>query len=156
MVKYKKISIIIVTWNNEKKLPVCLKYISKQDYPEDKLEVIIVDGGSQDNTLIIAEKFKKTHNLKIIKTNIRDPEQKRAIGVLEAKGDYICVVDPDVYLTHRNWLKEMISPLESDATLTGSQTLYYEYNKNESLINRYFALFGFNDPVAFYLKKLTI
>ncbi|MDY6893949.1 MAG: glycosyltransferase [Thermotogota bacterium] len=36
------------TYNSEKILPLCLESIRGQDYPEGKLEIIVVDGGSEE------------------------------------------------------------------------------------------------------------
>src|SRR3989344_9575127 len=152
--KTPRISIIIITWNSAKKLAKCLQYIENQNYPKTCLEIIVVDGGSNDATFDVVLDFKKkSPDTVLIKTNIIDPEPKRAIGVLKAKCTYICHIDPDNYILDKNWLRNMIDPLERNKSITGSQTLRYTYDKRESLINRYFALFGFNDPVVYYLKK---
>jgi len=148
-----KISFVIITWNSDKKLQICLNYIEKQNFPKEKIEIIIVDSGSTDKTYEIIRKFEKILTIKTIQTTIKDPEPKRAIGAIQAKGKYICSLDTDNYITDKNWLNKMIEPLEKDRSITGSQTLYYAYDKNESVINRYFALFGVNDPVVFYLGK---
>ena len=50
-----QISIIIPTLNAARVLEPCLKSIKKQSYK--KYEIIIADGGSSDNTLIIAKKY---------------------------------------------------------------------------------------------------
>jgi glycosyltransferase involved in cell wall biosynthesis len=117
------------------------------------IEVIIVDGGSTDDTFEVIKNYNKKLIIKLFKTGIKDQEPKRAIGIEKASGKYIASIDPDVYLTDKKWLTKMINPLEIDKSLVGSQTLYYEYSKEETAINRYFALFGINDPVAFYLNK---
>lgn len=149
-----KISIVIITWNSAVKLTRCLQCIENQNYPKTSLEIIVVDGGSKDKTFDVVSTFKKKKfDLILIKTKIVDPEPKRAMWVLKARGTYICHIDPDNYILDRNWLRDMIKPLENDKSLTGSQTLRYTYDKHESLLNRYFALFGFNDPVVYYLRK---
>ena len=51
------ISIVIPTYNSERTLSLCLGSIAEQDYPREKIEIIIADGGSKDRTLEIAEKF---------------------------------------------------------------------------------------------------
>lgn len=47
----------------------------------------------------------------------------------------------------------MVLPFIEDQSIVASQTLRYGYNKSHSLMNRYFALFGFNDPVVYALGK---
>ena len=49
------ISVILPTYNNDKVLFNCLDSIFKQDYKN--FEVLIIDGGSSDNTLKIAKQF---------------------------------------------------------------------------------------------------
>jgi len=54
--KYPLISIIIPTRNSEKVIPFCFKGIKKQNYPKDKIEVIVVDNESSDNTIAYCKK----------------------------------------------------------------------------------------------------
>jgi glycosyltransferase involved in cell wall biosynthesis len=45
------ISIVLTTYNSEKVVERTLKGIIEQDFPLNRVELIIVDGGSKDNTL---------------------------------------------------------------------------------------------------------
>lgn len=47
----------------------------------------------------------------------------------------------------------MLSPLLSHKSVVGSETLRYHYDPHLSLLDRYFALFGAGDPLAYYLGK---
>jgi glycosyltransferase involved in cell wall biosynthesis len=49
----KKISIIIPIYNEEKYIAKCLDSIIKSDFDKDKIEVLLVDGGSSDKTVEI-------------------------------------------------------------------------------------------------------
>ena len=49
-----KITFSIPTYNTASDLPDCLNSIRSQDYPQDKIEIIIADGGSEDDTVEIA------------------------------------------------------------------------------------------------------
>jgi glycosyltransferase involved in cell wall biosynthesis len=51
------VSIVIPTLNSAKTLKQCLDSIAEQDYPKDKIEVIVADGGSTDGTLNIINEF---------------------------------------------------------------------------------------------------
>ena len=50
-------AIIVPCFNEEKGLAHTLESLLALDYPEDKLEIIVVDDGSRDNTLAIAQTF---------------------------------------------------------------------------------------------------
>ena len=56
------ISIVIPVYNSEKVLRGCLQSVREQDYPKDKMEIIIADAGSTDKTLEIVNDF-TTSNL---------------------------------------------------------------------------------------------
>ncbi len=52
-----KFSIIVAAYNSQDTIEECLKSILAQNYPSDSFEVIVMDGGSNDATVKIAEKF---------------------------------------------------------------------------------------------------
>jgi cellulose synthase/poly-beta-1,6-N-acetylglucosamine synthase-like glycosyltransferase len=52
-----KVSIIVAAYNSQDTIEECLKSILAQNYPPDAFEVIVMDGGSRDNTVRIAEQF---------------------------------------------------------------------------------------------------
>src|SRR3972149_4806935 len=54
-------SIIVPTKNEESVIHRCLDGILSIDYPKDKIQVIIVDGNSTDNTLKICSEFEAKH-----------------------------------------------------------------------------------------------
>jgi len=52
-----KFSIIIPAYNEEKHLPGCLESIAMLNYSKDEYEIILVDNGSSDRTIKIAESY---------------------------------------------------------------------------------------------------
>jgi len=52
-----KVSIIVAAYNSQDTIEECLKSILALNYPADFFEVIVMDGGSKDGTVKIAEKF---------------------------------------------------------------------------------------------------
>ena len=64
--KQQKVSGILTTYNGDRTLDECLNNFFAQDYPKDKMELIIADGGSTDKTLDIIKKYIKKYP-KIIK-----------------------------------------------------------------------------------------
>ena len=101
------ISVIIPTYNSAKVLGSCLAGIRNQDYPKNKIEVIIADAGSTDSTISIARKF---HADKILHNRLRTAEAGKAVGLKEAKNEIIALIDSDNIIEGKGWLKKMASP----------------------------------------------
>lgn len=79
-------------------------------------------------------------------------ETAKAIGLKRAKGDIICILASDNYLNDPYFFEKCLKPFESKE-ITGSFPLHYWYYKYDDILNRYFALFGVNDPIPLYLCK---
>lgn len=149
---YPKISCVIATYNSEKTINKCLESIRKQEYSQDKITIILVDGGSKDKTLVIAKRWKT----KIIHSppNLQSAEYNKGIGVNAAKGEFLLFLDHDNILPHNKWLQNMLKPMLEHKDVVGVETLYIHYDRSYSLLDRYLALFGSLDPVAHYLGKV--
>lgn len=94
-----KLSIIIPVYNVEQWLMRCLDSLFQQNMPEDEFEVIIVNDGSTDNSLDIAEKFAANHtNVKIICQNNRGQSVARNTGLKKAMGEFVWFVDSDDFI----------------------------------------------------------
>ncbi|MEM3886344.1 MAG: glycosyltransferase [Candidatus Methanomethylicia archaeon] len=100
------VSFVIPTINNARVIKKCLSSIRSQQYPD--IEIIIVDGGSTDKTLLIAEKF--ADKILLVKGPLG---MARNIGAKHAKGEILGIFDSDIYLPHTNWLKRAIATLLS-------------------------------------------
>lgn len=145
------VSCIIATYNSSESITECLISVFSQNYPEEKLEVIIVDGGSLDKTLEILKRFKV--KLYKVPPSKQEAEYNKGTGASRAKNELILFIDADNVLPHKNWLKKMTKPLMEDEDIIGSETLRFHYNKNDLILDRYFALLGGVDPVPYYLGK---
>lgn len=88
------ITIIVSIYNGEQYLRECIESIINQDY--EKLEIILVNDGSNDNSLGIINEYKKKDNRIIIinkKNSGVSISRNNAIDI--AKGKYICFIDQD-------------------------------------------------------------
>lgn len=139
-----QVSIIIPTLNAQSVLETCLKSIKNQNFPSKEYEIIISDGGSSDNTLKIA----KEYHAKIVKNPLKTAEAGKAVGVKNANGKYIALIDSDNILPTKDWLKNNIDILEKDSSLIGTEPLFFTYRRQGGFIERYSALTGVNDPYA--------
>src|SRR3989344_835324 len=100
------ISVIICTYNGEKTILKCLESLNKQIFPKNKVEIIVIDNNSSDNTKGIVFNFIKKSKFKI--RYIFEPElglsKARNRGIKEAKGNIVAFIDDDILLAN-NWLK---------------------------------------------------
>ena len=88
------ISIIIPCRNEEKYIGKCLDSIIAQDYPKDKLEVLVVDGRSEDRTREIAKQYiKKYPFIKLIHNLKKRTVFAFNIGIENANGEYITILN---------------------------------------------------------------
>lgn len=140
------ISVVIPTLNSGSVLERCLKSISTQKYPKNKIEIIIADGGSTDLTINISKKY----HAKVIKNTLKTGEAGKAIGVKEAKNDLIALIDSDNILSNDHWFLDMTAPFE-DKEIIVSEPIKYTYRKNDPYLTRYFALLGMNDPICLFI-----
>lgn len=83
-------SIIIPTLNEEGCLPHLLRDIKKQTFPD--YEVLVIDAQSKDNTVQVAQRFKKVKVIKSAKANV---SAQRNLGGKNAKGKYLLFIDAD-------------------------------------------------------------
>ena len=140
------ISVVTPTLNAEVVLDECLKRIRSQNYPQKLVEIIIADGGSIDKTLSIAKKYKAKIYLNPLKT----AEAGKAVGVKKAKHKLVALIDSDNFLPTNNWFKKMVQPFIDDPNIIGSEPIKYTWRKKDSLITRYSALTGVNDPLVIF------
>ena len=97
------VSVIILTRDSARTLVSCLKSVIK----EHPLEIIAVDGGSQDGTLDIL----KSYGVSVLPDPSRSLGHSRQMGVRAASGVYVMFVDSDVELTP-NCIDQMRHELE--------------------------------------------
>jgi chlorobactene glucosyltransferase len=98
------ISIIVPARNEGHNLPCCLKCLLHQDYPPDRLNIIVVDDNSTDNTFAIGASFAaKSQRLRVIEC---PPLPTRWCGkphacwigtqLFRPDDEWLCFIDADV------------------------------------------------------------
>jgi len=94
------ISVIILSKNNGDTLDACLKSVVNS---LGEKEIIVVDAHSSDNTPSILEKYK--NHIKVVYDEGKGIGLARNIGVLHSKGDIICFVDADAFVSKDHFVK---------------------------------------------------
>lgn len=141
-----KVSIVIPTYNSERTLRHCLSSIESQDYSKEDVEILVVDGGSQDKTVDIARHY-TPH---ILSNDLKTGEAGKAVGCHHARHEIIGFVDSDNILPDDQWLKRIVTPFQ-DTSIVAAEPLFYTYRASDHWITRYCALMGMNDPLCYFL-----
>ena len=144
------ISIVIPTLNSSRTLGDCLDSIKSQDYPQDRIEVVIADGGSVDGTLALVKSKLSSITYRILPNPLKTGEAGKAVGVKQARNEIIALVDSDNILSQPDWLQRMVEPFR-DPEIAASEPIYYTYRRTDPYITRYCALLGMNDPICLFL-----
>jgi len=91
------ISIIVPVYNAEQFLQNCIESILKQTCTD--FELICVDNGSTDGSLMILQSYaKKDDRIRVIAQTDLGPFVARKVGAEMAKGDYVSFVDADDWI----------------------------------------------------------
>ena len=112
MIEAKKlptISILMPTLNSAKTIESSLKSIRDQDYDQSKIEILVIDGGSIDDTHIIAKKY----NANIILNPKVQPECAKLEGMKYSKSKYAIFLDSDEVLANTDSISRKINIMES-------------------------------------------
>jgi chlorobactene glucosyltransferase len=98
------ISVIIPARDEEANIGTCLRSLLAQDYPDDRLDVVVVDDHSADRTAAIVEDMARTHpRIRLIRSPPLPPRwigktHACAIGARAAalESEWLCFIDADV------------------------------------------------------------
>jgi glycosyltransferase involved in cell wall biosynthesis len=141
------VSVVIPVYNSAWVLGDCLERILGQDYPAEKVEIILADGGSKDGTQALARSLGVGA---IFDNPLRTGEAGKAVGILNARNEIIALIDSDNLLPDPQWLRRMVDPF-ADPQVFASEPWEYTWRRQDSLITRYCALLGMNDPLCYFL-----
>lgn len=95
------VSIIIPCRNEEKFIGKCLDSIIDNDYPKDKLEVLVIDGVSEDETKEIVKKYTQEYPfIKLLNNHKKITPCALNIGIKSSKGQIIMRMD--AHATYEN------------------------------------------------------
>jgi putative glycosyltransferase (exosortase G-associated) len=120
------ISIIIPVYNGEKTLAPCIESIARQSYPLEKIDVVIINNGSTDNSYKVFTEMQEQLRLRITWHSIVGRGKSWALntGIHLAKGEYIFGLDCDVVLD-KDAVRSIIEHMEA-APGVGAVTGYLE------------------------------
>jgi len=144
--KYPSVSITVPAYNEEGTIEKTITSVLNLDYPQDKLDLILVNDGSTDNTLKIMQDYARKYNfIKVI--NKRNAGKGAAIndGLRIAKGEFFACLDADSTV-EKDTLKKMLRYFITESTavvlplmkIRDSKKIVERIQHCEYLVNMYY------------------
>ncbi len=139
ILNYPLVSIIIPVRNRPKDIKACLESLAQLRYPQERLEIIVVDDSSSDNTVGIIKEFPVQV---IALKKHKQASYCRNLAASRAKGEILAFIDSDC-LADPQWLLELIPSFkdQSIGAVGGFVDGYYDksgldcYEKVKSSLN---------------------
>lgn len=129
-----KVSVIVPFYNVEGYIEKCLDTLVNQTLED--IEIILVNDGSKDNSILIAKKFLENYPKKIVYLEKENGglSDARNFGIPYAKGEYIAFLDSDDYV-EKNMYEEMYALAKKENSDMVQCNFYWEYiDKNKKKI----------------------
>jgi biofilm PGA synthesis N-glycosyltransferase PgaC len=117
--EWPSLTVAIPAYNEEDTLEVTLDSILEAEYPEDKLEVIVVNDGSTDGTREIAEPYDERGDITLINQENQGKGAALNTALENASGEIFACVDADSRLREES-LKNVVSRMDEDTSAVAS------------------------------------
>lgn len=128
------VSVIIPTHNSEKYIEAALKSVLEQSF--SNLEIICVDSSSDNTTKIISKYANEDSRIKIITDENSSYGHKLNVGISNASGEYISILESDDEYD-RNFIYKLINAMEVDlAFIRCSYAFLADTNKRRILLSQ--------------------
>jgi len=120
------VSVIIVTWNSNKDLQICLDHLLAQTF--HGFEIILVDNGSEDQTLSeLYEKYPSL-NLKTYRLNSNlGFASANNIGARRARGKWLALLNADAF-PEPDWLEQLLRSTEQNPEYSSFSSRQIQFN----------------------------
>jgi glycosyltransferase involved in cell wall biosynthesis len=100
------VTVIFATYNGERTLSKVLNAYTKIEFPKNEWKLVIVDNGSEDNSLKIINSFKQKLPITYLFEKRRGKNIALNAGLLEIENGLVVLTDDDV-IPSSNWLSEL-------------------------------------------------
>lgn len=138
-----KVSFIIATLNEIRRLPPVLESIRAQDYPPDLVEIVVVDGLSDDGT----QDYARSMGCIVVDNPRRLAEPGHLLAYAAASGDLLVIIAADNILHTRDFLRRIVEPFAEPNVYAAVPRVVS--TRNDNLSTKY--INDFTDPFNHFL-----
>ncbi len=141
------ITFAIPTLNAARHIGRCLSSIRNQNFPRQQIEILVADGGSEDNTLDIT----RSHNVMALQNPNKLADYGAKLSAQHASGDLFVIFAADNELASKDWVRYVAQIFQANKDLVA---LWCDMTvgKDDAPINRYYDLIK-SDPLTHFLNK---
>lgn len=124
------VSVIVPSKNEETVIAQTITAIIESDYPEDKLNVVVVDDGSTDKTYHVAKQFENSR-VKVIQHKVNKGKREAfATGFYASNGEIVICIDSDT-IVDKNAVRLLVQPfVDNNVTAVCGHGVAANKNKN--------------------------
>lgn len=144
-----KVSVIIPVYNVEKYIEQCVESVLNQTLKE--IEIIIVNDGTQDNSIQKIEKYMKDKRIILINKENGGISSARNTGLKIAKGEYVSFIDSDDFI-EPHMIEELYNE-SSGMDIVFSNFVRIDDEKNIEIDEQSFKNLSVNEGIYFYNIK---
>jgi len=141
-VNWPSVSVIMPAYNEEELIANAIDSIFAVNYPQDKIEVIAVNDGSEDMTLLYMQRARRRYGQKLRVVSFeRNLGKRRALysGMKLARGEVIVTVDTDGKIG-RSALRNLVVPLIKDPEVAAVAGRVAVLNERANFLTRMLAV----------------
>lgn len=154
-----KISAVICSYNRARFIIDAVESIFNQDFDKSRLEVIVVDNNSKDDTLVLLAAYKQQHpqyNFRYYTETEQGVAYARTRCAKEAKGDIVAFLDDDS-TAQPGWLTEIVNFFDAHPEVysTGGKITPVFLTGIPKWYSRYFFGLVGNFDFADHIKRMT-
>ena len=103
---YPFVSVVVPAYNEHSRIADCIEALLAQDYPKDRLEVIVVDNNSTDGMDEVIKRYPVTL---LHERNMQTPAATRNTGIHQARGEIVALTDGDCK-PRSDWVRRIVAP----------------------------------------------
>lgn len=132
-----KVAIIVPCWNEETTIKGTVDSLLALDYPKDKLEIVLVNDGSTDNTKVVMDAYIGTPQITVVHKENGGKHTAINEGIaIAADAEFVGCLDADSFVAP-DALKEIISCFEEPkvAAATPAMSVFQPKNILEQMQN---------------------
>jgi glycosyltransferase involved in cell wall biosynthesis len=129
------VSVVVPAYNAESTIASCIESLLAQDYPQERLEIIVVDNNSRDDTAGIVAAYPVTLLSEVDKQSAYATRNR---GIRHASGDIVAFTDSDC-IAEQTWLRNLVRHWRNDAIgcFSGLVKPYQQESTVALLLGRY-------------------